>query len=473
MRSEKRDSKYCDLSCIDGCFCPAGFVRLDDESCVRPEECPCRMQNAEFPPGTVMEKNCQNCTCIGGRFHCVGRPCREDGGISENRCNNPATEFYCRDNSTCIPKIWRCDGVPDCSNGEDEKNCGNGENDNNGDNFDRNGETRDNSEKNRPKIQNCEFPELEWMCSDKTECVSIGFICDGTIDCSDGSDEDSCRDKFECGGNEFTCKQNGRCISNEYVCDGQLDCGFGDYSDENECSDGNWGTEGDDGRGKDGKNDRNCQNHEFKCKFTKECIPRKLRCNGALHDCQDDSDEMNCHCPPFSHYECGDGLCIVREKVCDRVSDCRTGEDELDCGSGNGNTGVDGKTPNLPNLKCQSHEFPCYNSTVCAVMCDGIDTCGFDERNCNEIGTDGVACPFQQFKCRDNQKCVPRVWICDGQEDCADGSDELGCKPKEGVWKWVFSSFDRNIPFFRKSHFFRISTLFSCAKQTRLPATTD
>ena len=35
-------------------------------------------------------------------------------------------------------------------------------------------------------------------------------------------------------------------------------------------------------------------------------------------------------------------------------------------------------------------------------------------------------CPETRFTC-DNDKCLPRSFICDGKDDCGDGSDEEGC----------------------------------------------
>ena len=32
-------------------------------------------------------------------------------------------------------------------------------------------------------------------------------------------------------------------------------------------------------------------------------------------------------------------------------------------------------------------------------------------------------CPPSQFQCNDSQ-CINKKWLCDGIDDCADGSDE-------------------------------------------------
>ena len=122
--------------------------------CIKEEECPCFIDEGEFPPGTLLYKNCQNCTCQGGSFNCSGDKCELEPPCASD-------EFLCN-NGQCIPNHWYCDGHHDCIDESDEMNC----------------------------AQICN-DELEYKCSNGL-CIPRAFICDGQADCAGGDDETGC-----------------------------------------------------------------------------------------------------------------------------------------------------------------------------------------------------------------------------------------------------------------------------------------
>ena len=64
--------------------------------------------------------------------------------------------------------------------------------------------------------------------------------------------------------------------------------------------------------------DKECQDDEFKCTTSGECIPESKRCDGETADCKDYSDEYMCTCPDY----------IDEQKVCDSHVDCYDWGDE-------------------------------------------------------------------------------------------------------------------------------------------------
>lgn len=72
---------------------------------------------------------------------------------------------------------------------------------------------------------------------------------------------------------------------------------------------------------------------------------------------------------------------------------------------------------------CPSGEFMCANRKCLATVyvCDGDDDCGdgSDELKC----TAPLTCGPNHLRCNTSE-CVPLMWSCDGDPDCSDSSDE-------------------------------------------------
>ncbi|KAK1902383.1 Low-density lipoprotein receptor-related protein 1B, partial [Dissostichus eleginoides] len=39
---------------------------------------------------------------------------------------------------------------------------------------------------------------------------------------------------------------------------------------------------------------------------------------------------------------------------------------------------------------------------------------------------EAILCDVGEFHCHDHHTCIPEAWLCDGEPDCPDDSDESG-----------------------------------------------
>jgi low density lipoprotein-related protein 2 len=168
-----------------------------------------------------------------------------------------------------------------------------------------------------------------------------------------------------------------------------------------------------------------CGSNDFIC-ANSQCINSTYRCDGLPH-CRDGSDELNCtYTVPCTQFQCENKRCVPNSWVCDGVIDCSNDgqdrSDERNCNTTKCDTdsGREFRCNNMPHGKCLS----------VTQLCDGHDDCGdgSDEQNCN------CTCSQGGFSCKTLCQCIPVHKVCDGTTQCQDGSDEEKCKCNRGEY---------------------------------------
>ncbi len=266
----------------------------------------------------------------------------------------------------------------------------------------------------------CNSP-LYTKCNDSSANCFLSYPqeesqrCDGIAQCANGMDEYDCE---ACRQPLYTCDKtinnNNRtefnCYSDTDICNGFADCTDG--TDEQRCG------------------IRKCNERQFQCADT-SCIDLQFRCDGnSIPDCADNSDELNC---PSVNDTCAPNelrcpfVCIPIELACDGVTDCRDNYDEEFC------------PQTIPDD--QPH-FSCGNGiqrTRVINVCDGHKDCadGSDEKHCEPGICETLV---NTTSCADKVQCIPNTYLCDNTIHCDDGSDQANCTCDKDHFECIFKN---------------------------------
>ncbi|KAK9892447.1 hypothetical protein WA026_019899 [Henosepilachna vigintioctopunctata] len=294
-------------------------------------------------------------------------------------------------------------------------------------------------------------------------CIRKNLVCDGNWDCQNGRDEQVCNGNLD----KFEIKKNTRLVTIEnerwdntsvtscaYMClqSKKFNCSSFNYRKVDNCcllSDVNEGMSGrliayeptDYYELKSSKLD--CTNM-FKCRNNK-CIQKNRICDGQ-NDCAEREDEKNCPSgkigytvrlaggknPAEGRIEVGafgriGFVCDDKFDIKDANIVCRELGYNLGAVEVKGNSYY-AKNISLDNVFYMMDDVTCQGNETSLKDCDFNGWGSHDCTNQEVVGvickTEQEKCPATFWKCKNTNECIPLAFICDGPEDCSDGSDE-------------------------------------------------